>query len=226
MNASTNIDYVTTEIDGVYYIKNMLISITGYVISVRMLDLENSSTNCTYTVWIARDFAENGLPVIIRDWTMTGFHQPRDHANSLKHRAKYGATNYIMGTIIPEFASANMIGAIFDSLLGTCHTKNTDEITEYVLVADAMYRAGLVSHINDRYSASVITPIVNLTGTRVWRLDPDGFKFVNTSWVFSIDRQNRLTHRDEALGTTAARVIEIMQHKATALSSMLADIKL
>lgn len=211
----------------VIYVKNLEIHIPGYFINARLIHLDEVATNSSYDVWVARDNGEGKTPTIVRDWTMRGAYQPRSGGDKMfDHRNNYGATIYTLGGDKEGYAKNNLIAAIFDALLGSCDTSNTDVVTEYVLAAEAMHESGVVQIRTDNYRASVITPCNNLNGSRTWHINSDGFKFGGTIWTFNIDSWNRLTHRDDALGTTAKDVVEIMEKKALAMFKQLGDVKI
>lgn len=209
------------------YVKNLEIQIPGYFINARLIHLDEAATNSSYDVWVARDNGEGNSPTIVRDWVMRGAYQPRSGGNKMfNHRNNYGATIYTLGSDKENYAKSNLIAAIFDALLGSCDTSNTDVITEYVMAAEAMHTSGLIQITTDNYRASVITPCNNLNGSRTWHIDADSFKFAGTMWTFNIDSWNRMTHRDDALGTTAKDVVKIMEKKAVAMFNELGELKL
>lgn len=206
------------EHNGIQYVKMLEIELPDYRIGARLLRLEEDSTNTTYDVWIGRNMrVADGKSIIIRDWSMRGAYRPVAGGDKLfNHRSNYGATLYTQGSPYAHESTARLISAIFDNLLGTCDEANTDVISDYVGVAEAMYQARLVNGIENQYRASIMTPNKNLTGSRVWRVEQDQLKFDSTVWTLNIDGANRLTHRDHALGTTYKKVVEIMADKAAA----------
>lgn len=205
------------EHNGIQYVKMLEIELPEYRIGARLLRLEEDSTNTTYDVWIGRNQRKLGENVIIRDWSMRGAYRPVAGGDKLfNHRSNYGATLYTQGSPYAHESTSRLISAIFDNLLGTCDEADTDIISDYVGVAEAMYQARLVTGIENQYRASIMTPNKNITGSRVWRVEQDQFKFDSTVWTFNIDGHNRLTHRDHALGTTYKKVVEIMVNKAAA----------
>lgn len=225
--SEVNVKTTFRKVVDVTYVKNLEIHIPGYFINARLIHLDEAATNSSYDVWVARDNGEGKTPTIVRDWTMRGAYQPRSGGDKMfNHRNNYGATIYTLGSDKETYAKTNLICAIFDALLGSCDTGDTDVITEYVMAAEAMHAAGLVHVSTDNYRASVITPCNSLSGSRTWRIDGDGFKFSGTMWTFNIDSWNRLTHRDEALGTTAKDVVEIMEKKSLAMHQKLGDVKI
>lgn len=225
--SEVNVKATFRKVADVTYVKNLEIHIPGYFINARLIHLDEAATNSSYDVWVARNNGEDKTPTMVRDWTMRGAYQPRSGGDKMfNHRNNYGATIYTLGADKETRAKNNLVLAIFDALLGSCDISNTDVITEYVMAAEAMHEAGLINLTTDNYRASVITPCNNLTGSRTWRIDGDGFKFAGTMWTFNIDSWNRMTHRDDALGTTAKDMVEIMEKKALAMFKQLGNVKI
>jgi len=209
--SEVSINAAFRKVDKLVYVKTLELHIPGYLIHARLMHLNESTTNSSYDVYVARDHGQGKSPEIVRDWTMRGFYQPRGHGESLEHRKGYGGTVYTLGGLREATVKNNLIAAIFDSLLGSCEFDDLDVLIQYKDAAFAMFSNGVVPlPITDSYRASVLTPDDDITAVRVWFVNADGFTYQHTTWTLHIDRATRLTYRDDVTPVSYRKAREFL----------------
>lgn len=218
-----NLNASCEKIGNVFYVKNLELAVEDHFINVRLIKDDANHSELTYDVYVGKSNGEGKPPLpIVRDWMMRGTnsvsgHPVPDIADFIKHRACYGGTVFNLGGMTEQIAISNLTHAIFDNLLGSCDTRNEDQINGYVAAAQALYDSRLIGYFENQYKASVMTPDQRITGSRTWRTSNGKLSFAGTVWTYYVNTQTRMTHFTHDLTTTYDDVVAVFADVAATM---------
>lgn len=225
-NLSTSVNATFRMLDKLFFVKKLEVELDEYSIHANLIHLDEDTTNVSYEVWVARKIVNGERNCIVRDWVIRGGHAPWSKQGEpmtfLAHRSQYGGSNWLMGSDNKHDATNNLIGAIFDNLLGCCDTDDENVLKDYVRAAEAMHNARVINAINNRYTCAVMAPNESISAKRAWDHRDGKFIYIGTTWTLTLDMFNRVSFRDLEMTTTYEMAREQLRKNLITAKDLLA----